>query len=429
MPGQSQDLAEPLDLRHFAPIMAALGPWPGHGVPVAIAVSGGADSMALAVLARQWRRDVVGLVVDHGLRAESRREAEETVRRLSAFGMPARLLVLEGLERGPRMAERARRMRYEALFAACRDMGALDLLVAHHAGDQAETVLMRGRAASGADGLAAMAVTTPVHDVRIVRPLLSFGKPALYATVSAAGIAWVEDPSNTDLRTERARARRVLAADASLGTALQMHARHAGQGRMARDREDARWLAAHAGFHPGGWVVLPAGLAPPRVLSGLVRVVGGHDYPPARARINLLARSPEPATLAGVAIMPWRDGQWIVMREEAAMAPSITACAGAVWDRRFALRAPALPPGCEMGAAGPVASWWPTGRGRPAWPARALRTLPALWQGGRVAAVPHMGVYAQDWATDVVFMNHPPQPVLPDALFGGVQHGPSGLLS
>ena len=422
-------LAEPLGLGHFGPVMAALGPWPGAGVPVAVAVSGGAASMALAVLARQWRPDVVGLVVDHGLRAESGREAVQTISRLSALGMPARLLVLDGLERGPRMAERARRMRYAALFAACREIGALDLLVAHHAGDQAETVMMRRRAASGDDGLAAMALATPVADVRIVRPLLSFTKPALYATVRAAGVAWVEDPSNTDLRTERARARQALAQDGALDAALKAQAGQAGLARMERDRADAAWLATHACFHPGGWVVLPPRLAPPRILSALIRVVGGHEYPPDRRRITLLATTPQPATLAGVAIMPWRDGQWLVVREEAAVAPRMPACAGCIWDQRFVLRAAALPPGCEVGAAGPVAPWWPRAWGRPAWPARVLRTLPALWQGTRVVAVPHMGVCGQDWAAGMVFVNHPPQPVLPGALFGGMRGYASGGVS
>ncbi|BAK83747.1 Ile-tRNA lysidine synthase [Komagataeibacter medellinensis NBRC 3288] len=420
---------EPLGLRHFGPVMAALGPWPGAGVPVAVAVSGGADSMALAVLARQWRPDVVGLVVDHGLRAESRREAEQTISRLSALGMSAHLLVLAGLERGTRMAERARRMRYAALFAACREIGALDLLVAHHAGDQAETVMMRRRAASGDDGLAGMALATPMLDVRIVRPLLPFTKPALYATVRAAGVAWVEDPSNADLRTERARARQALAQDGELDAALKTQALRAGQARMARDRADAGWLAIHARFHPGGWVVLPAGLAPPRVLSGLVRVVGGHDYPPDRARITLLAHAAQPATLAGVALMQWREGQWLVAREEAAMAPRMPAVVGCVWDRRFVLRARTLPPGCEVGAAGPVAAWWPRAWGRPAWPARVLRTLPALWLGGQVVAVPHMGVCRMDWAADAVFANHPPQPMLPGMLFGGTQGNLVGRVS
>lgn len=409
--------AEPVDPSRFATMMASLGPWPGQGMPVAVAVSGGADSMALAILARQWRHDVMALVVDHGLRAESRSEAVQTLARLSSLGIPGRLLTLTGLARGPSMAERARRMRYQALFAACREIGALDLLVAHHAGDQAETVMMRRRAASGDDGLAAMAVATPVADVRIVRPLLGVAKSALYATVRAAGVAWVEDPSNHDLRTERARARQALAHDGTHATWLLAAARRAGAGRMAHDAADAQWLAAHARFHCGGWVVLPAGLAPARLLAALIRVVGGRDYPPGHEAVGRLAHAPRPATLAGTAIIPWRDGQWIIAREESALAPPMLARAGDVWDRRFMLRAHGLAPWWMMGAAGAVASWWPAGWSRSVWPARVLRTLPALWHDGRVMAVPHMGLRTQDCAADAVFVNQPPHPVLPGAMF------------
>ncbi|GBQ79303.1 tRNA lysidine(34) synthetase TilS [Komagataeibacter xylinus] len=422
--------SEPVSPARFAARMAALGPWPGQGTPVCVAVSGGADSMALAILARGWRRDVMGLVVDHGLRAESRLEAEQTVARLARLGIPAHLLVLEGLARGPRMAERARRMRYQALFAACRDLGALDLLVAHHAGDQAETVLMRQQAASGDDGLAAMAVATDMADVRLVRPLLGVGKAALYATVRAAGMHWVEDPSNTDLRTARARARHALAADFPLAGTLLADAGQAGQARKARDGHDARWLAAHARFHPGGWVVLPAGLAPPRLLSALIRVVGGRDYAPAREAVAALAARPRAATLAGVALMPWREGQWLVAREEAGLAPPMAAAPGAIWDRRFILHAAPLPPGWRVGAAGPVAAWWPHGRGRSCWPARLLRTLPALWHDGKVKAVPHMGLRAQEHAAaHAVFMNQPPHPVCDCAVFDGAGHGQAGRLA
>ncbi|WP_130730705.1 tRNA lysidine(34) synthetase TilS [Komagataeibacter xylinus] len=416
-------LSQPVSPARFSARMAALGPWPGPGAPVCVAVSGGADSMALAILARGWRPDVTGLVVDHGLRAESRVEAEQTVARLARLGMPARLLALEGLARGPRMAERARRMRYQALFAACRDLGALDLLVAHHAGDQAETVLMRQQAASGHDGLAAMAVATDMADVRLVRPLLGVGKDALYATVRAAGVDWVEDPSNSDLRTARARARHALAADSALAGTLLADAGQAGQARQARDMQDARWLAAHARFHPGGWVVLPPDLAPPRLLSALMRVVGGRDYAPAREAVAALVARPRAATLAGVALMPWRDGQWLVAREEAGLAPSMEAAPGAIWDRRFILRTPALPPGWRVGGAGPVAAWWPHGGRRSCWPARLLRTLPALWHDGQVKAVPHMGLRAREpFAAHAVFMNQPPHPVLDCAVFGGSGH-------
>ncbi|MBY4638866.1 tRNA lysidine(34) synthetase TilS, partial [Gluconacetobacter entanii] len=323
----------------FARCMQALGPWLPDGpdaVPVAIAVSGGADSLALALLARRWRRAVVGLVVDHGLRAESAQEAVQTVHCLTALGIPARLLRLEGLSRGPRMAERARYMRYRALVEACRELGSLDLLLGHHGGDQAETVLMRQRAGSGPDGLAAMAQAVAGTDVRFVRPLLGVGKADLYATVRHAGLDWVEDPSNADLRTERARARRALSDDARLRRMSLETADLAGAQRMARDACDAQWLAAHARFDAGGWVVLSRALPPARVLSALVRTVSGHEYPPSPGGVAALCAAPRAATLGGACLLA-HGGGWLLAREEAAMQGHVPARAGVRWDGRFVL--------------------------------------------------------------------------------------------
>ncbi|MCW4591453.1 tRNA lysidine(34) synthetase TilS [Gluconacetobacter entanii] len=412
----------------FARCMQALGPWLPDGpdaVPVAIAVSGGADSLALALLARRWRRAVVGLVVDHGLRAESAQEAVQTVHCLTALGIPARLLRLEGLSRGPRMAERARHMRYRALVEACRELGSLDLLLGHHGGDQAETVLMRQRAGSGPDGLAAMAQAVAGTDVRFVRPLLGVGKADLYATVRHAGLDWVEDPSNADLRTERARARRALSDDARLRRMSLETADLSGAQRMARDACDAQWLAAHARFDAGGWVVLPRALPPARVLSALVRTVSGHEYPPSPGGVAALCAAPRAATLGGACLLV-HGGGWLLAREEAAMQGHVPARAGVRWDGRFVLCGAGdvqLSRGLCVGAAGAVAAWWPRERGRPGVPARVLRTLPALHRDGRVVAVPHMGVFAPGMERGWRFAFAPPSPATVLARFG-----PSGQI-
>ena len=134
--------------------MDRLGPF-GPGRHVAVAVSGGADSMALAVLAAGWGRPLA-LVVDHGLRQASAAEAEATLRRLHERGIPARLLMLHGLRPGPALQARARAARYGALTAACEEAGLVDLLLGHHGGDQAETIAMRRAAGSGPAGLAGM---------------------------------------------------------------------------------------------------------------------------------------------------------------------------------------------------------------------------------------------------------------------------------
>ena len=137
-------------------------------------------------------------VVDHGLRPEAGAEAEATTATLSRLSIPARILKLKGLEPGPGLPARARAARYAALQAACRADGILDLLLGHHAGDQAETVLMRRASGSGPAGLAAMAASVQLGNVRLLRPLLTVPPGRLRATLRERGIGWAEDPTNSD---------------------------------------------------------------------------------------------------------------------------------------------------------------------------------------------------------------------------------------
>src|SRR5208337_2393851 len=190
---------------------------------LAAAVSGGADSMALAILAKEWvdQRDghILALVVDHGLRPESAVEAEITIARLAHLGIPARLLPLMTLTPGPALAERARIMRYQALSDACREAGYLHLLLGHHSRDQIETVAMRVLRGSHTHGLAGMAALRRTHGLRLLRPLLAIAPELLRRFLIERGTAWVEDPSNQNLRALRPRLRHLLA-DHLHGTAV-----------------------------------------------------------------------------------------------------------------------------------------------------------------------------------------------------------------
>src|SRR5262245_29663930 len=181
--------------------MAALGPF--EPAPrLAAGVSGGADSTALAVLAYAWACErggsLLALVADHGLRPESGQEAADTVARLATLGIAARRLTIAGLDRGPALAERARRARFDALETACAEAGIVHLLLGHHAADQAETVLIRSLGGSGPAGLAGIAALVETRRLRILRPLLAFPPAFMRARLAAAGVTWVEDPSNAD---------------------------------------------------------------------------------------------------------------------------------------------------------------------------------------------------------------------------------------
>ena len=379
-------LALPLTQAEFATLMAPLGPW---GDRQAIAVSGGADSLCLAWLARSWGNPVA-LIVDHGLRPGSAGEASITTRRLAAFGVPSRTLTLTGLTPGPGLAARARQARYAAMIAACGALGLSDLLLGHHAGDQAETVLMRQEAASGRWGLAGMAPVSHRRTVRLVRPLLAVPPERLRATLHAAGLGWVEDPSNRDAAALRTRLRARLAGDSDgLAARLARSAEEAAAARAQAAMRIAAVLAARAELHPEGYAVLSPGPIAPDCLGALLRMLGGRLYGPDGTALARLAAAPGPATLGGVRLMAaGRLGAGLLLvREADAIGPDTGVADGAVWDGRFVVSlAGAAPPGLRVAALGDAAASWR----QAGLPAAVLRTLPALWRGDALCAVPHL---------------------------------------
>ena len=387
--------ALPGDLtRRFAATMAALGPFP-PAPRLAAGVSGGADSLALVLLADDWARarggDVLALIVDHGLRAEAAAEAARTQERLAGLGIASRILAVRDLHPGPALATRARAARFAALTDACARAGRTDLLLGHHRADQAETVLIRALAGSGPDGLAGMAALRELASVRLLRPLLDEAPGTLRQALRGAGIGWVEDPSNESQAAQRARLRRLRADRAGDGPAtraLAEAARQAGQARAIRERDIAEWLAAHASLRPEGFALLPAGPFPPGAFSALVQTIAGADFPPPISAIAALAARPHAATLAGARLLPaGRLGPgWILAREAGAMAPPVPALAGAAWDHRFRLLRNG-PPGSTFGGLGADAASF---RRHCPLPAAILATLPAVRLGAALIAVPHL---------------------------------------
>ncbi len=375
--------------------MAPLGPW---GKRQACAVSGGADSLCLALLAKGWG-DPFALIVDHGLRLESAAEAYLTADRLASFGVPSRILKLDGLLRGPGLAARARSARYAALTKACSTLGLTDLLLGHHAGDQAETVLMRQEAASGIRGQAGMSPIAYHRSLRLVRPLLGVAPARLRATLRAAGLSWVEDPSNRDTAALRTRLRGRLAADEDgLADRLAQDGQRAGQLRAQSAGVVASVLAERARIFPEGYAFLSEGPIPAECLGALLRMIGARSYGVDTAGLARLAAAPGPGTLGGVRLMQaGRLGRGLLLvREAAGIGRDVAASDGAVWDGRFVLASNGpLPAGWRIAAVGHEAARL---RRLSALPAAVLRTLPALWDGEGLCGVPHLAFWPRQGA-------------------------------
>lgn len=207
--------------------------------PLVLAVSGGSDSMAMALAARHHARKsarpAVCVVVDHGMRPESADEAQTVADRLRALGFEdvriARVTVPGAGSGGPEGA--AREARYQALAAVARQTGGA-VVLGHTADDQAETVLLGLARGSGARSIAGMveAATLPgAADVPALRPLLGLRRADLREALAEAGVAWVEDPMNeadgpytaadgTPLRRSAVRQKAIPALDAALGMSV-----------------------------------------------------------------------------------------------------------------------------------------------------------------------------------------------------------------
>ena len=409
--------ATPLDDTSFAALMAPLGPFEGRPV-LAAAVSGGADSMALCLLAHDWARTrdgrVAALVVDHGLRPDSAEEAAEVVRRLSALGIEATPLRWENPRRDADVQASARRARYRLMSRWCREAGVLHLLLAHHRDDQAETFLIRLGHSSGLDGLAAMAPIRETGSLRILRPLLSVDPARLRATLKERGQPWIEDPSNRDPGFERVRIRRLLPTlgrDGVTAARLARTARALGRARSVVEVAVARHLADCATVHSAGyclldrarWLEAPEEISR-RALQRVLLCVGGGTYPPRGDRLARLWRAladeggeaMAARTLAGCRVLI-ESGRVLVCREAGA-ATSETALGEdrpVAWDGRFLVWAAGWATGGltvrRLGEAGwaAVAAAEP-GLRETGIPAAVRPGLPAMYGLDGLIAVPHL---------------------------------------
>jgi tRNA(Ile)-lysidine synthase len=186
-----------------------------------LAVSGGPDSTALMVLAARWRDalkvkpKLIAVTVDHGLRAESKREAAAVARLARKLGVVHRTLRWTGAKPKTGLQQAARAARYRLLAGAARKANVAHILTAHTRDDQAETVLIRMSRGSGLAGLAAMTRISALPgdgkgQIKLVRPLLDVPKARLVAILRTAKISFADDPSNRDPRFTRARLRGLM---------------------------------------------------------------------------------------------------------------------------------------------------------------------------------------------------------------------------
>lgn len=414
---------EPIGALEFERLARSVGPF-APSPRVAVATSGGVDSVALCLLAHRWAAASGGechaLVVDHGLRPESAEECRRIAGWLTRGGIETRVLTWTGRKPVRGIQEAAREARYGLLSSWCRDHGSRDLMLAHHRDDQAETFLLRLGRKSGLDGLATMAGVSHRAGIRVVRPLLGVPKARLIATVRAFGHPWIEDPSNRDPRFARSLIRELLPTLGAVGVtseSIAASARRLGRARAALEHYASELVRECVRSHEAGfcWLDRDALLASPdevglRVLSRVVSAVGARPAPPRHDRLERAyaeiagGAASKGRTLAGCRIVG-RGRRLLICREARGTGRAVTLRPGQNrrWDARFDVRVdvrarPGPEAACEVRRLG--AEGWrivtedremrPLARDLGI-PDAARATLPALWDRSGLLDVPHLG--------------------------------------
>lgn len=358
-----KDALKPLSTDEFENLMGALDI--GAAKSIAVAVSGGADSLALTLLLQHFCQSrnikLVALTVDHGLREKSEKEAEQVRNWLAAQDIELHILTWIGHKPNANIHDEARNARYRLMGQWCADNEILHLFLAHHKQDQAETFLMRLFRGSGIDGLSAMktisefpTAKTTGNFPKIVRPLLDVDKARLEDYLRQSGQEWIEDPSNENKKFTRVQIRELLQNSEIEG--LNVDRLSATATRMQRVRsllEEQTGTAEsdYVSYSEFGYARLDRDFHKNlheeislRLLSQILKNIGGSEYPPRHQKLMALLDNLEKSefsgqTLSGAIIFQISEGQIIFTRElkDVPLEINISKAKQCLWDNRYLL--------------------------------------------------------------------------------------------
>jgi len=394
----------------------------GRAKGLVLAISGGPDSTALMVLVAAWpeRPPTLVVTVDHGLRPEAADEAVMVAANAARLGLPVQIVKAEAIAGRGNLQAAARAARYGLLADAARAAGHDTIVTAHHRDDQAETFLLRLARGSGVYGLTAMAPETDLDGLTLARPLLGVSRRALLSIAQDSGLAFADDPSNTDMRYDRVRMRQLLPSLAGHGLTAERLAETAGRlGRAAAaiDAEATKLLKQAVTINDFGVAhgdPAPFKAAHPEIalrsLGRLLQAVSGSHYTPGMKSLERLYPAIADGfsgsvrrTLHGTTVAISRD-RFTVVREWGRRGPESLAVKpgdAVVFDGRFAVSVPdddvlmrpnrRRNPLCvgPLGKA-PVRAKV-SGIGR-----TALATLPGLFRGETLIGLPEQAVFKDD---------------------------------
>ena len=179
-----------------------------------VAVSGGADSLALAFLAKIYsikhKLNCKFFIVDHKLRKESTKEAHKVKKILSDLSIKSKILTWNGKKPLKNIQSIARKKRYDLLFTKCRQLKINNLVLGHHQDDLFENFFIRMTRGSGLKGLVSLEKKVSIEKINLIRPLLNFYKKDLEFVSNNIFNFFIKDPSNEDTKYTRIRIRKLI---------------------------------------------------------------------------------------------------------------------------------------------------------------------------------------------------------------------------
>jgi tRNA(Ile)-lysidine synthase len=257
---------------NFVRSIETLGPYEDSPV-IAVAVSGGIDSLALTFLAHEWvksiRGKVIALTVNHNLRPESLNEAQAINTLLCENNIEHHILNWNHDNVNRNIHHHAREARFKLLTDWCNQNNILHLLLAHHQQDQAETLFINMCRGSGLNGLTGIPAVNIINKIRILRPLLYFSKDQLKEIVLSYTNWWIEDPSNHNLKFMRSYARKLFEFEPLLQLVnvkqnkprvllerLGLMMRNLSRVRSYIENESARYMAQIVKIYPQNYLLI-----------------------------------------------------------------------------------------------------------------------------------------------------------------------------
>ena len=398
------------------------------GQNIALGVSGGSDSLALAFLAKKFSKkynyNVIAFTLDHQLRKESSEETKFVKKIMKKQNIEHHSLLWSEKKPKTKIQETARIMRYNLFNDACIKHDCKYVFLGHHANDQVETFIIRLEAKSGLEGLGCMRefsrILTDSGAIELVRPLLSYEKNTLIEICKINKLKWIEDPSNSDLKYLRSKTRKLLVNNnmfedfnkaillfrklsISINTILYKY--------IYNDIEFSEVGICKMNLNK--FITLPKHLQI-RVLNYLIKIIGGKKYPRRSTVIcnlvkNISRDNNKISTIGGTYIKIKNNNITLSRQLDRSIDTKIIVKPFTLWDRRFLILNKTKRKHITIGPLGEedyLAMIKLNKIEKPSINFNAIKTIPAIRVLEQIVSVPHLLYWKSDFWKNNIKITH-----------------------